>query len=247
MIPVKIECACGQRFAFDVEPVNGRMPTSVVCPACGVDGTNSANAIIAQALAAQPTAAPMRIPTPAPAPVVFRPESPAPAAAAGLRLNVPAASGPPPIPPQAATPRGRMAAPVAKRPKAGKDGWATEETGLNKLGTYITVLPPIMAAMLPWGIMGVDLPVLPVCIVMAVCGSIGGAINVLGRGPWLAGAAIGLCIAVGGYGATVLWIHDRKSVYKIELLIAFAIGAAPGMGLQFLLQYILRKRAKAAE
>jgi hypothetical protein len=52
MIPVKIECACGQHYAFDVEPVNGRMPAPVMCPACGADGSAAANEFIAQRLAA---------------------------------------------------------------------------------------------------------------------------------------------------------------------------------------------------
>jgi hypothetical protein len=43
MIAITIQCPCGQKFAFDVEPVNGRMPVSVACPACGADGTNAAN------------------------------------------------------------------------------------------------------------------------------------------------------------------------------------------------------------
>jgi hypothetical protein len=50
MIPVKIECGCGQRYAFDVEPVDGLMSFPVTCPACGADGTAAANAIIAQSL-----------------------------------------------------------------------------------------------------------------------------------------------------------------------------------------------------
>lgn len=58
MIPVKIQCGCGQRYAFDAEPVNGRMATAVACPVCGVDGTSVANEIIAQTLATQPEAAP---------------------------------------------------------------------------------------------------------------------------------------------------------------------------------------------
>ncbi len=57
MVPVKIECGCGQRYAFDVEPVNGRMPASIACPACGMDGTSAANEAIAYMLAAQPAAA----------------------------------------------------------------------------------------------------------------------------------------------------------------------------------------------
>src|SRR5688572_14383655 len=65
-IPVKIECSCGQRYAFDVEPVDGRMPAPVACPACGADGTAAANTVISQsAPAAPPVAAaapgPMRV------------------------------------------------------------------------------------------------------------------------------------------------------------------------------------------
>ena len=56
MIPIKIQCDCGQRYAFEVEPVGGRMPKAVVCPACGADGTTAANAAIAQSLAAKPNA-----------------------------------------------------------------------------------------------------------------------------------------------------------------------------------------------
>ncbi len=58
MVPIKIQCGCGQRYAFDVEPVNGRMTSTVACPACGVDGTAAANEMIAQTLPAQPEAAP---------------------------------------------------------------------------------------------------------------------------------------------------------------------------------------------
>jgi uncharacterized protein YxjI len=63
---IKIECSCGTRFKFDVEPVNGRMPVAIGCPSCKLDATGAANAIIAQ-----------QLPPPAPAPAA-RP--------AGLRL-----------------------------------------------------------------------------------------------------------------------------------------------------------------
>lgn len=135
---------------------------------------------------------------------------------------------------------------IAAAAKRGNDGWASEETGLNKLGTFITVLPPIFATMLPWGIMGVELPILTTCIVVGILGMVGGAINILGRGPIIAGALIGLCIAVGGYGAVAYWLHGKLSVAKYELMIAFAIGAAPGFLLQVVIQKILQKRAKAA-
>ena len=51
MIPVKIQCGCGQRYAFDIEPVCGRMLGRVACPVCGMDGTRTANEIIAFTLA----------------------------------------------------------------------------------------------------------------------------------------------------------------------------------------------------
>jgi hypothetical protein len=54
IIPIKINCACGQRYAFDIEPVNGRMPAPVACPVCGVHGTAAANDIIAQNMHAAP-------------------------------------------------------------------------------------------------------------------------------------------------------------------------------------------------
>jgi tetratricopeptide (TPR) repeat protein len=49
-IPVSIFCPCGQKFAFEVQPVEGRMPFSVACPACGQDGTNQANQVILRLL-----------------------------------------------------------------------------------------------------------------------------------------------------------------------------------------------------
>jgi hypothetical protein len=47
MIAVKIECGCGQMYAFDVEPVDQAMALPVYCPVCGADGTSAANQTIA--------------------------------------------------------------------------------------------------------------------------------------------------------------------------------------------------------
>ena len=58
MIPIKIQCGCGQRYAFDAEPVDGRMGAPVACPVCGADGTAAANDVIAQSLAAPVVATP---------------------------------------------------------------------------------------------------------------------------------------------------------------------------------------------
>jgi len=76
---IKIQCECGTRFAFDVEPVNGRMPVRVSCPECSADATEFANEAIREKLAA---------PSPPPPPPV--PETPVPAPARQpMRIAVP--------------------------------------------------------------------------------------------------------------------------------------------------------------
>ncbi len=49
-IPVKIYCGCGQKYSFEINPVAGRVPFPISCPACGQDGTHQANQVIAQIL-----------------------------------------------------------------------------------------------------------------------------------------------------------------------------------------------------
>jgi outer membrane protein assembly factor BamB len=43
---IKVQCPCGSRFEFEVEPVDGRMPVAIQCPNCGADATELANAVI---------------------------------------------------------------------------------------------------------------------------------------------------------------------------------------------------------
>ncbi len=74
MIPIKIQCGCGQRYTFDVEPGACLVPNTIVCPVCGADGAAAANAAIAQRTSSQPaTAAPVDEPrirvAPSPPPV----------------------------------------------------------------------------------------------------------------------------------------------------------------------------------
>jgi len=93
MMTIKLQCSCGQKYAFDVEPVNGMMPWTVTCPVCGLDGTTVANQVIAQslpAMAATP-AAPTAPAAAAPGPLI--PPVP-PQGAAGLRLRSTASPSP---------------------------------------------------------------------------------------------------------------------------------------------------------
>jgi hypothetical protein len=90
---VKIECSCGQRFAFDVEPEQGRMPMPLACPACSADLTAVADANIAQQLVSAAPAAPQ--PATGPVRVSLRISGSAEPPAAD-------AAAPPPPPPEAA-------------------------------------------------------------------------------------------------------------------------------------------------
>src|SRR5204863_3849951 len=108
MIAVKVECDCGQRYAFDVEPVHGRMPAPVACPVCGADGTGKANAVLAQSsppapfvavarpavsvAAAVPVAVAAVPRTPPPVPLSLPRPVAVPAVASAVSL-----AGPPPI------------------------------------------------------------------------------------------------------------------------------------------------------
>jgi hypothetical protein len=242
---VKVQCGCGQRFAFDVEPVHGRMPARVACPSCGVDGTDAANENLAQNMSAQGAVAyataPVTIATPPPIPAQgLRIASASPPVAETMEAppvsSAPAA--PPPIQPQRFVPRSAV-------PQKGKDGWDSPEQGINKLGTTITTMPAVLGVLALWGIFGdVEIAAPIIFTIVAVCGVIGGALNVLNRGPIWMGAICGLVVAVGGYGAAYLWIHNRQSIYKFELAIAFIVGCLPGFGLQFLFQQLRKKMAK---
>jgi hypothetical protein len=85
---IKVECGCGTRYSFEVEPQNGRMPFAVNCPNCKSEGTDAANEIIAQTAASPHSPKPrLRVQTTHSAPLTpdapVEPEA-APAATAQL-------------------------------------------------------------------------------------------------------------------------------------------------------------------
>jgi hypothetical protein len=105
---LKVVCDCGQKYKFDVEPVNGQMPFKINCPVCNADGTTAANALLSQALpnlappppvaSAPPPIGGLRLNRPAPAPVAPDPPplpmAPAPAAITAVRPGAAAARKP---------------------------------------------------------------------------------------------------------------------------------------------------------
>jgi hypothetical protein len=84
MMELKVVCNCGQKYKFDVEPVNHRMPFNVQCPVCGLDGTHLADGILSQlpAAAAPPPPPVMAAPSVAAAMAPSRPIQAAAGAAA---------------------------------------------------------------------------------------------------------------------------------------------------------------------
>jgi hypothetical protein len=126
---LKVACDCGQKYKFDIEPAEGRMPFTVNCPVCGVDGTPAANQLLAQQLfSAAPAPGPMADPTPA--------------AVGGLRINRPApAAAPPPLFASPAAPQplpgAKPIAPIKPMMKAPIDAPKEFSMGLGILGAFL--------------------------------------------------------------------------------------------------------------
>lgn len=143
---MKVVCDCGQKYAFDVEPVAGRMPVAINCPACGADGTSAANGILSQIFPDAPP--PIPVATPAQPAVASSAPPPAllsiapPASPIGLRISRPASAAveatadAPPLP-DAPLPITAMHSPIgaatATKPKAGKE----YNLGLGILGAFL--------------------------------------------------------------------------------------------------------------
>ena len=83
---MKIQCACGAKYAFDVTPEMAENPVRFVCQSCGLDSSDFVNGLIRQELA---LARPATVPPPA-APAATT----APASTAAPRLRVAHAAEP---------------------------------------------------------------------------------------------------------------------------------------------------------
>ena len=115
MLELKVQCDCGQKYKFDIEPVEDRMSYTVNCPLCGLDGTAKASILLQEIISNQPVSI-------APAPAA-PPPPPPPISPAAPRLRIggtsqssaaPAADAPPP--------------PIAPRPLPGGAGGKSRAT-----------------------------------------------------------------------------------------------------------------------
>src|SRR5262245_23471512 len=101
LMEISVQCTCGTKYKFDVEPVHGRMAAPVSCPACGADGTEQANDFLRLQASAPPP------PPPPPSDVSTSAAGATPAPGGGLRINRPApapAAMPAPVLPTPAAP-----------------------------------------------------------------------------------------------------------------------------------------------
>src|SRR6266481_5999145 len=118
MLEIKVQCDCGQRYKFDVEPVDGRMPFTVNCPICGSNGTEKANEILqgmSRQNAAALSAAPAFLGVATAAPVLTQTQA-SPPAPPRLRINVPRQEAPPARTNVAVAPEPPAARPMMRPP-----------------------------------------------------------------------------------------------------------------------------------
>src|SRR5215475_14269629 len=90
---ISVQCPCGIKYKFDVEPVHGRMPMAVSCPSCGADGTALANEFLRTASSAPSPALPTASVAPTAPVVPAAPAAPAapPVGAAPVESDAPPA------------------------------------------------------------------------------------------------------------------------------------------------------------
>ena len=64
---MKIQCACGAKYAFDITPDMAQNPVRFVCPGCGLDSSEYVNQLVREEFAEQAAAQPAAEPSPPPA------------------------------------------------------------------------------------------------------------------------------------------------------------------------------------
>jgi hypothetical protein len=78
---MKLQCACGAKYAFDITPEMAREPVKFVCPSCGLDSSDFVNELVRRELGDSPssvaTAAPAVPAAEAPRLKISRAETPA--------------------------------------------------------------------------------------------------------------------------------------------------------------------------
>ena len=121
------------------------------------------------------------------------------------------------------------------------DGWDSPDNQVNQIGTFVIVIPAMLAALLAWGVFG-EVSTTALCVLVAVTSAVGGAMNAVGKGSPLVGVLIGLLLGFGGFAAVLLWIRGRESVSMIEVGVAFLVGVVPA----FVLLHFVKRASRGS-
>jgi len=225
MIELKVQCDCGQKYKFDVDPINGQMPFTVACPVCGADGTEKANALLQQ-MPPEPVAESVVPPVPVAAQPRLRISSSAPATLPSSPSPLAVASPPP------------IGAVRAAPPVAGKRPRGQPSFGLGLLGGVLGALVGTFIYFLIFKYTGFRIKLLAVGV-----GALAGwGAEFLGRGEGskeLGGITAVLVLAgiVGAqYFVTMSWWHEMvpsrmfNSAYTNSVIEARAVVKAVPTG-----------------
>ena len=201
---LKVVCDCGQKYKFDVEPVNGQMPFKVNCPVCNADGTGAANAILSRTFS-----------DPASPPVAT-----APSPGGSLRLNrpapAPAAPAPPPLP---VTPA--LAAISAVRPVAAT---ARKPKEAGEYSLVMGILGAVLGAALGAGLMyafflwaDFRFPLMGTCI--GALTGLGARLLAKGTDTTLGAVAGGIAL-VSTTGTLYLMFGDVAGMFILSMIVS---------------------------
>ena len=222
---LKLVCGCGQKYVFDVEPVNGRMPMNIACPNCGADGTAAANEVLARSFPVPPPPIPATTAVAAP-PAATTPSSPlmtipVPETPTALRISRPAPApvaretpGPlSPAPEVAAPAQSAAVAPVIPGPKAA-GGY---NLGLGIIGA---ILGAALGAGLMYGffkLVDARFPLMGTCI-----GALAGlGARVLAKGAaTILGAIAGAVALVSTAGTLYLMFGDMAGSFVVSMVVS---------------------------
>jgi hypothetical protein len=136
-------------------------------------------------------------------------------------------------------PRGAAAPPLAPAGAAVEP--FREGSTLNKVASYVLLFVVIIPAMIVAGFFPAWQALsLEGWVAFATIGAaLSGVGYVSGRAPWYVGALGGALVAPGALLAIYFYTRDRETVLRIEIAVAFFVGAIPGL----IAYYALFKKA----
>lgn len=260
---IKIQCSCGTRYKFDVEPVNGRVPTPLACPNCQASWTEHANAMIAQSLGLPaPTAEPVAVA----APVVAAPVASIAVAAPKVALRVSGHAAAEPAAASAASPGAEPAAPapaVRHMPYVPTLNPVVEQHDMGGFGRgFLGAVGGALLGGIVYYLLFVHTGIRLKLIALGVGVLAGTGARLLGKDRSKELGAIGALVAVGMImGAQYLvawkWFHEgdsgeptatEKSGYKVQVEEARKVVAAVPNGTdQEIRLYLAKEQADDGE